>query len=230
MVTSPQSPDLSGDEVRERLSLCTQDAVVDDLYSFGQKLADQALERVRSAEHKATFFAAYGSAVITLLASAFPKWADPGNRHTLWISVCISISAFLCIWFSVRVLRLRQIECTSEAEWLNKDCLDEPMKLKKYRILTLWETIDSRFKMQKHKAKDMQCAELSLAYSGLFLLYLLVQLAFFQIFGHFIAGHHWDEGWQFFAYWGIVGDVFAFLLLGGTLLRFVVSLWQIRVL
>jgi hypothetical protein len=201
---------------------------MDDVYAFGQKLADEALERVRSVEHKATLFAAYGTGIVTLLVSTFSTWANSGNRHTLWIALCASACAALCTYYAVDVLRLRQGNFTSEAEWMNGECLNDIVTLKKYRILTLWGAIDSRFRQQRYQATALLRAEFSLTFSGLFLVYLLVHLASLQLFGHVIERFHGAElRWLSF-YWFVIGDIFTLLLIVGNLLWFIVSLRRTR--
>jgi len=218
---------LSDREVRDRLKLCSNETM-DDVYNFGHKLADQALERVRSVEHKATLFAAYGTGIVTLLVSTFSTWAQAGNRHTLWISVCASACAALCTYYAVNVLRLREGTFTSEAEWLNEECLDDIGTLKKYRVLTLWEAIHSRFRQQQDQARTLRRAELSLTFSGLFLVYLLIQLASLQLIGHSIERFHPPEFWWFSIHWSVIGDIFTLVLITGFLLSFIVSLSRNR--
>jgi hypothetical protein len=218
---------LSEQEVRDRLNICSNETI-DDMYAFGQKLEDQALERVRNVERKSTLFAAYGIGIVTLLASTFSTWATPGNRHTLWISVCASACAALCAYFAVDVLRLRESTFTSEDDWLNRECLDDIVALKKYRILTLWETVDSRFRQQCNQAKELRCAELSLTFSGFFLVYLLVQLAFLQLFGHGIERLHGAESGWFSLHWSVIGDIFTLVFIFGTSLWFLISLSGVR--
>jgi len=223
---STREPSLTEAEVRERLRLCANEKsseITRDLYDFGRDLLKESLERVRSAEHKATFFAGYGTAIVTLLASSVSKWASLGNHHTLWIAVAACGCAFLCTWFSINVLRLKEVEFISDDEWLSAECLKEPDKLLRYRILTLWGAIHSRNESQKDKAKQLRRAELSLIFSGLFLVYLLVHVAFVQsLIGHgVIERFRWIASWQCLTNHPFLSNIPTLLILGLTLLPFV---------
>jgi hypothetical protein len=218
---------LSLEDVRHRLMLCSSETI-DDMYAFGQRLADETLERVRNIERKATLFAAYGTGVVTLLASSFSTWAAPGNRHTVWLAICASSCAALCTYFAINVLRLRQGSFTSEDEWLKEECLDDMMLLKRYRIQTLWGTIDWRMKQHSEQTAELYCAELALKFSGFFLVWMLVQLSFQQFLRHTIASRQPVWQWQFLAHWSLIGDVFVFALILGMLWRFFLGLSMIR--
>jgi hypothetical protein len=220
---------LSDQEVCDRLKLCTNETM-NDAYAFGQKLADQALERVRNVERKATLFAAYGIGVVTLLTSTFSTWANAGNRHTLWISVLVSVCAVFCTYFAINVLRLKELSFTSEDDWLRKEFLNDVRALKEYRIRTLWGDIDSRFRQQYDQAKELRCAELSLLFSGFSLLSLLVHLAFLQLLGHRIETLKSVKLWGMVSVnWSAIGDTFAFAFIGGILFCFAVGIRRICV-
>src|SRR5664280_152095 len=102
-----RSPQLSEEEVRERIDHTDDPAVLDDLYNFGQKLEQAAAEHVRIVESKAISFAAYGAAIVTLLVSSSSSWARLGNQWTLWIAFCAGASAMICTYFSVQALLLK---------------------------------------------------------------------------------------------------------------------------
>ena len=147
-IAMSRSPQLSEEEVRERIDHTDNPAVLDDLYNFGQQLEKSAIEHIRIVESKAMSFAAYGAAIVTLLVSSSSSWARTGNQWTLWIAFCAAFSAVICTHFAVRALSLKEFEYVSQDEWLNAECLSDIDTLKRYRILTLWGTIDSHDKIQ----------------------------------------------------------------------------------
>jgi hypothetical protein len=176
-----RSPQLTEEEVRERLGLTNDPVIIDDLYNFGQKLEKSAIEHIQIVESKAISFAAYGAAIVTLLVSSSSSWARLGNQWTLWIAFCAGASAVICTYFSIQALLLKQFDYISQDEWLNAECLSDIDKLKRYRILTLWGTIDSHDKIHSTKATALQHAEVWLAGSVIFLVYLLLHIACVRI-------------------------------------------------
>jgi len=191
--TNSISPRLLDEQVRERLTLCKSDEIVDELYTYGQTLIGEALERIRSIESKAVSFAAYGSAIVTILVATSKSWSKLGNQWSPWIAFCASLCALACTCLCVRALSLRQYEVTSQDEWLDKDCLAKSIQfLKRYRILTMWGLLDSYTVAQEQKAAKLQRAETWLAASVGYLVFLLFQLAFILA----SSDGHWLSFWQ----------------------------------
>lgn len=227
-MTTPAS--LSEKEVRARLARCSDPSIVDEIYTFGQILENSAIDQIKILESKAVSFAAYGAAIVTILVSSSAAWSHSGNDLTIWAAVCAGFCGFVCTWYSVRAITLKQFENISQDEWLNIECLSDLQQLKRYRILTLWGSIDSHDKVQKGKAKKMKRAQVWLAGAVIFLVYLLFQVAFLRGLIAFrqsaIQGHFWVSGWQgLFKTSSGLGSLGFFLILGFTL-AFVI--WQSR--
>ncbi len=84
---------LSEEEVRERLKLCEDPKIVDEIYSFGQTLQKETIDQIHILESKATSFAAYGAAVVTLLVSSSSIWSGLRNRWSAWIMTSLAYVA-----------------------------------------------------------------------------------------------------------------------------------------
>jgi len=187
---------LSEDEVNRRLDICENPEIVDELYDFGRDLVKENADRVKAIESKATSFAAYGTALVTLLVSSSASWSKLGNAWSLWIALCAGICGLMCACFSIRALTLRKLEVVSENEWLKAECLYESVAfLKKYRILTLWGAVDSYIETQGLKAKELRRGQEWLTASVGYLVLLLFQLTFFGTCNN----SHWAAGWPFLA-------------------------------
>jgi hypothetical protein len=224
---------LSEQEVRERLRLCEDSKIVDEVYSFGQTLRKEVVEQIRVQESKATYFAAYGAAIVTLLVSSSSTWSGLGNQWTLWIAFCAGACGLICTYFSVRVISPKKVECISEDEWLKSECFSQIDTLKRYRILTLWETIDSHDVAQREKATTLRRAQVWLTGSIVFLVYLLLHVAFLRTFsnkfwlalGQFgggIRNYSGIQGWQsLFSSPGVLGGLICALILGLTFAFFI---------
>jgi hypothetical protein len=173
---------LSEEEVRERLKLCEDPEIVNEIYNFGQTLEKEVIDQIRTLESKATSFAAYGAAIVTLLVSSSSIWSGLGNRWSAWIAVFASVCGLMCTYFSVRAMSLKAFECISEDEWLKRECLSKIEMLKRYRILTIWGTIASHSRVQEDKAKQLQRAQVWLIGAVVYLVYLLLHIAFVRSF------------------------------------------------
>lgn len=177
---------LSTEEVEERLlKFKNLPEIVDELYDFGQTLAKQSIEIIRTVESKALTFAAYGAAVATLLVSSSSTWSNLGNQWTPWIALCSGISALLCTFYSVGALSPEKVKYTSEDEWLKTECLElDPTSqldtLKRYRIFTMWNVIHSNADVQEKKAGNVQAAQLCLLASVFYLVLLLIHIVFLR--------------------------------------------------
>jgi hypothetical protein len=100
---------LSEEDVRQRLSVCEgEPEVVNELYDFGKILNGEVLERIKGVESKATSFAAYGAAIVTVLISSISIWSKAGDQWSPWISACAGISGLICTCFALRALWLRE--------------------------------------------------------------------------------------------------------------------------
>lgn len=182
---------LSEDEVRERLKLCEDPEIVDEIYTFGQALEKETIDQIHTLESKATSFAAYGAAIVTLLVSSSSVWSGLGNRWSAWIAVFAGVCGLMCTYFSVRAMSLTEFECISEDEWLKRECLSKIEMLKRYRVLTIWGTIASHGKVQKDKAANLQRAQVWLTGAVIYLVYLLLHIAFVRSFLNSFESNFW---------------------------------------
>lgn len=171
------SPRMSEKQVRERLNRIIDLKIADEVYSLGQSMANEVVGSIRALESKATLFAAYGTAIVTLLVSSSGTWSNLGNQLTAWISVCAGLAALTCTIFSVKSLALKKYKIISQEEWLEADCLQSELKLKKYHILAIWSAMESRFEVQLEKLKELRSAQRWLQVAVAIMAFLLFQIA-----------------------------------------------------
>lgn len=177
-ITTTLSPRMTEKQVRERVSRITDLAVMNEIYSLGQAIANEIIGSIRVLESKATLFAAYGTAIVTLLVSSSSTWNNLGNHFTSWISVCAGLSALACTVFSVKALTLKTYKIISQEEWLESECLQSELKLKQYHVLTIWSTMESRLDIQLRKLRELRIAQQWLRVSVAIMAFLLFQIAF----------------------------------------------------
>lgn len=136
-----------------------------------------AIDRIRALENRATSFAAYGLAVVTLLSSQAPSLARAGNQWTSLTALAASFCGIACMYFSIKVLSVRNIEIDSQDEWLKKECLSGPLvDLKKFRIRMTWRSLTSRLAANQEKSRALRKAETWLIGAALYSVCLLIHL------------------------------------------------------
>lgn len=216
---------LTETQVRERLRKCESPEIVEDAYTFGQALANEAIDSVRLTESKATYIAAYGAAIVSILVSSSSAWTKIGNQWTPWYGLFAGMCGLLCTVMAVRALSLSDYECVSEDEWLKEECLNGRIEtLQRYRILTLWGTIDSHVKTQAEKARYLLRSQMWLKASVVYLVVFLVHIAYVRslsnILWHVVQDHPLGvSGWQgFLSSAGLLGGLGCFLTAGLVLL------------
>lgn len=181
MISEKRSQSLTETEMFARLDVASSNTeyskIVDEVYDFGKSLLQKLQERIQRVESKATYFAAYGAAIITLLTSNFSLWSSSGSRSAPWIVILAGVCGFVCVLFSVSALTLTTYGYPSQDDWLNADALKGTViGLKEFRINVLWAEIDTKERGQKEKARLVIHAQIWLAAAAFYLLVLLFNL------------------------------------------------------
>jgi len=171
---------LSEPEVRERLKLCADPMVIDEIYSFGQMMLHETVETTRVLDSKAASMAAYGGAIVTLLVSTSSGWVGFGNNLTLGFASLAAICSFSAAIFAVKAMALQDFQWLGEREWLEENCLSGVDKLKKYRVLTIWGAMDSHKDAHRSKVELLQKSQNWLSGSVSFVLLLLLHIGWVQ--------------------------------------------------
>ena len=172
---------LSKKAVLERLKVCEEPEVVNEIYTFGQLLLRETLQNLHSLDSKAVWMAGYGAAIITFLVSSSTTWATLGNRWTVGIAVLAGVSGFVGALFAVNSLSLQSVDWIGDEEWLEKDCLASVWKLKRYRIFIMSGTINSIDDVNVSKARALRKAQWGLSTSVGFLLTMLLHLGWLRV-------------------------------------------------
>jgi hypothetical protein len=183
-----RNPRLTLQQVKDRLALYANPAVVDELYDFGLTLGQETLEQIKVTEGKANYFAAYGTAIATLLVSSYGLWSTRGNTYSLWIGFAAGFAASICTYHSVGALQLTTLKVISEDDWLRGEVLADIVTLKQYRIVSLWAVLESRIDVQRYKAMAVARSQIWLAGAVAYLAFLLLQLAVAHLFSGWGVG------------------------------------------
>lgn len=174
---------LSEREVRERLRLCSDPKVIDEIYSFGQMMLHETVANTRLLDSKAATMAAYGGAIVTLLVSTSGGWARLGNDWSLIFAAVAAICAFASAIFAVKAMALRDFQWLGEKEWLEENCLSQVEKLKRYRVLTMWGAMDSHKDAHLSKVVFLKKSQQWLSGSVFFVLSLLFHIVCLRLLG-----------------------------------------------
>jgi hypothetical protein len=127
---------LNDDEVKARLMSYTSLEVTEELYGFGKMMIDEAIDRFKSLDAKATAIAAYSIGVITIFVSTQSIW----TKATSWALYAPPVSGLMALAaaaFAISSLWLKRFEWFSQDEWIKADCLKDAERLRRYHILTM---------------------------------------------------------------------------------------------
>ncbi|OFV96229.1 MAG: hypothetical protein A3H28_10185 [Acidobacteria bacterium RIFCSPLOWO2_02_FULL_61_28] len=170
-------------EVRERLALCSDAQVVDELYDFGRLMLNHSVENTRGLDSKAAQMAAYGGAIVTLLVSTAKAWVPLGNSVTILLAGVAGVSAFVAAIFAVLAMKLRTFDWLGEREWLEDKCFSQLVRLKAFRVLTMWGAMDSHKSANIGKIKFLKTSQRWLSWAVAFILLLLLHIGWSQTLG-----------------------------------------------
>ncbi len=165
---------LNNAEVGRRLVSYGPTTTTDELYAFGLALVEESIERFRSYDSKATSIAGYAGAIIALLVSQFSELnraVDPGAMVFLFLAALV---ALIAAGLGLRTLSLERILWYSPREWFHEDCLSDTDKLKRFRILTMYEVRQSYIAAGRKKARRVRQAYWALIVAGALLLFPLL--------------------------------------------------------
>jgi hypothetical protein len=168
---------LSLEEVQSRLKSYPDDntGVTDELYSFGEILIKDAVERVSQSDTKAFALAAYAGGTISVIISIVAFWKgsiDDICRLIIFIGILgLILSAGFAIW-AVRPLSM---DWFSDNDWLRSECFRSRDWLRRYRIATMWKIVKSHQMASQMKGTWIERAQIAMLCS-----FGLLALALFE--------------------------------------------------
>ncbi len=164
------------ESIRQALNSSENKETTEAIYSFGQFLLRDHIERSSRIDAKASAIAGYSGAALTLIASTFRLWKTellswpfaPALLFFAILSLClagvlalIGRSMYGFVWFTWQA-------------WIGEKYLNYPDQLKRYHILGMCEAIFSRERMNARKARKISWAERSLLAAGILLAVMLL--------------------------------------------------------
>ena len=173
-MSSPNTK-LSDAEVKARLASYKSSEVTDELYDFGKMMIDEAIDRFKSLDTKATAIAAYSIGLITILVSTQTVWA----RAHSWAVYAPPVGGLIALGaasFAISALWLRRFEWFSQDEWMKADCLSSSERLRRYHVLAMAGAQRSYQTRCRSKASRIAIAQGLLLASAIVLVFAFADL------------------------------------------------------
>ena len=151
--------------------------VVDELYSFGEKLVSDAVDRLSKSDSKASALAGYCGGLVTLVASTSAFWGKYLDIYSLMATV-VAVSLFIVsAWLAAGSTHPQATEWYSDNDWFREGCLQARERLRRYRVLTMWRILTSHQEAFRRKTRRVRNAVLLLKIASLLLLFTFLEIA-----------------------------------------------------
>jgi hypothetical protein len=142
---------LSESEVKARLESYEDDSITEELYGFGKMLVQDAVNRLNSADAKATGVAAYCGGLLTVLSATFGIWSKGITWREVFLPICSAAFAIAAGYLAFLATGFRNVDWFSPDDWLNKDAMQGQQRIKKFHILSMWVVLESHDRAYQHK-------------------------------------------------------------------------------
>ncbi len=183
---APESNQLSDPQVRQILrEINNKDtAIIDELYSFGIDMVEEASERYHRYDAKATKITGYAGAVTALLITGFPVLSASVDAWAVWFIVAGAFVALFSAFMGLIAISFSPISRYSPHDWIREDmirsdsleCASKPpckchaSNLRKYHISAMYTVRQSYVGKCKAKVMRIRAAHWALVFAGLLLL------------------------------------------------------------
>jgi hypothetical protein len=150
-------------EFEEILETYNSSKVTDELYDMGKMLMDECSDRVSHLDDKSSKIAGYTGAVIALMVSTFPIWTSAVDR---WAVFLVGIGALVGLCGAGVALAStwpQTLDIPSDTDWMEKDGLSDPDRLKRYYVSSLHLSIASHERVNVRKVFKIKWAQGCLA-------------------------------------------------------------------
>jgi len=165
---------LSEEEVKQILDVGPRAEIMKELYSFGFEMVKEASERYHRYDSKATKIAGYAGAIVALLVSEFSIWGGAVDAWAVPVVLGAALLALVSAALGLTAISLREIQTYSPHDWIRKEVLDDPQRLRNYSIRTMYRVRQSYIAQCHGKASRIRWAHWTLFVAGTFLLVALI--------------------------------------------------------
>ena len=163
------------EEVKKRIESANGE-VVDDMCQLGQILVSDGVDRIAKLDGKANGVAAYCGGVLTLAVSTITLWGSKISGIFEWIAAIGIIGLITAAAVALQSTFPLNTEWHSDDDWLRAELLQDALKMKRYRVLTMWKIIDSLDGAHVTKQKRLSFATTAVLVAMFFLFIAFLQV------------------------------------------------------
>jgi hypothetical protein len=162
------APNLSSEQVNDRL--CSYDGadgkVTEDLYQFGLMLVSEFVDRVHHLDSKAATLAAYSTGIVALMVSTSSSWRSALHGWAIGLVFAGALAAIFAAAFSLKAAFILRFRWFSDDEWFHEKYLEDAETLRRYRILTMHNIVESHRGAAEKKSNYIHAAQCAVAVSA----------------------------------------------------------------
>jgi hypothetical protein len=149
--------EVSSDDAEEHIMAACSDELVDELYEFGGRLMDEALDRTAQLDGKATTLLGWGSASVAFLLVGIDRTQTPDAIDALIaVAVILALSGSIYAGLALRII---DWEFPSEKDWFKFKLFSDPQKLRIYHLLGMLETHQFHNRQNRLKGERVRRAQ-----------------------------------------------------------------------
>ncbi len=172
-----QSPGLSEEEVKSRLESYENESVTEELYGFGKTLVQDAVSRLGTADTKASSVAAYCGGLLTVMSATFSIWSKGITWYEVFLPVSSAALAIAAGYLAFSATGFTSVDWFSADDWLNREALQDPQRIRKFHILSMWVVLESHDAAYQLKLVRIKRSRLLTAFSILCLAGTFIEAA-----------------------------------------------------
>jgi len=149
-------------------------ASIDELYTFGQMLLSECLDRSKQLDAKATSLSGYTGVIVALLVTTFASKLVGMRRAELYplmvAGLCVIGAGGMAVW----AIWIRGYQWFSDRDWFAPSVIQSPQRLKQFHVLAMHS-----YKHQHEAINADKAARLQVAYWLLATCVLMLMAALF---------------------------------------------------
>ncbi len=142
-----QLNEISADDAEALLTLQPSKELLDETYSFGERMVDEVLDRTAQIDAKATSLLGWSAGVL-----AFLTFDSRGSWESWLVGFVTATALVLSMIAAMRAglaLKVDDWSISSERDWFRGELFADPTKLRVYHVLGMLET------HQRHNRQNM---------------------------------------------------------------------------
>jgi len=166
---------LNLEEVKSRLASYQDEDITSELLEFGKLMLSRAERRTAQIDSKAISTAGYCGALVAIIVSTATFWAKSSDVFLSSLPAVAAIVAGIAGFLAMHSTRLEEFGWFSADDWMNRDCLQDPRRLRRFHILAAWQILSTYRSSYATKTVKLEWAQKLLSWSLAILLATLLE-------------------------------------------------------